>query len=188
MSSSGFSFLSFFWLHHTACGILASTPGNEPRPSTVKVWSPNTGLPGNSLVLDFLYQKECEFLFYQSERKKSNRKKFLNWRVNLWRKKNRSQLPTDSNISALTRIKDYPRGGGGGRQDNKQTNILCPWTRGHVLLPCSPWPLLLTFSASNANLNGLYLGDGPKICLIQGLNRPSRPSDSSVFHLCPTNL
>ena len=77
LSSSGFSFLSFFWLHHTACGILASTPGNEPRPSTVKVWSPNTGLPGNSLVLDFLYQKECEFLFYQSERKNQIEKNSL---------------------------------------------------------------------------------------------------------------
>ena len=33
--------LCCFWLRHRACGILAPQPGIEPRPSAVKVWSPN---------------------------------------------------------------------------------------------------------------------------------------------------
>ena len=34
-------FILFFWPCHTACGILVPRPGIEPRPSAVKVWSPN---------------------------------------------------------------------------------------------------------------------------------------------------
>ena len=30
----------FFWLHHSACGILVPQPGIEPRPSAVKAQSP----------------------------------------------------------------------------------------------------------------------------------------------------
>ena len=33
----------FFWLHHTACGILIPWPGIEPGPLAVKAWSPNHG-------------------------------------------------------------------------------------------------------------------------------------------------
>ena len=35
-----FCFL-FFWLHHTACGILVPQPGIEPVPPPVGAWSPN---------------------------------------------------------------------------------------------------------------------------------------------------
>ena len=37
-----FFLILFIYLgHHTACGILVPRPGIEPRPSAVKVWSPN---------------------------------------------------------------------------------------------------------------------------------------------------
>ena len=32
---------SFFWLNYGACGILVPQPGIEPRPSTVRVPTPN---------------------------------------------------------------------------------------------------------------------------------------------------
>ena len=35
------SFLLRFWLCHAACGILVPQPGTEPRPTAVKVQSPN---------------------------------------------------------------------------------------------------------------------------------------------------
>ena len=35
------SFFLLFWLCHAACGILAPQPGTEPRPTAVKVKSPN---------------------------------------------------------------------------------------------------------------------------------------------------
>ena len=48
-----FHFILFFWPRHVACGILDPQPGIKPEPSAVKVWSPTTGPPGNSLVSDF---------------------------------------------------------------------------------------------------------------------------------------
>ena len=38
----------FFWLHHSACRILAPRPGIEPGPPAWKPWVLTTGLPGNS--------------------------------------------------------------------------------------------------------------------------------------------
>ena len=35
------SFLLLFWLRPAACGILVPQPGTEPRPTAVKVQSPN---------------------------------------------------------------------------------------------------------------------------------------------------
>ena len=34
-------FFFFFWLHHTACRIIAPQPGTEPGPLAVRLQSPN---------------------------------------------------------------------------------------------------------------------------------------------------
>ena len=43
----------FFWLHHSACGLLVSRPGSEPRPGQWKCQVLTTGLPGNSQQMLF---------------------------------------------------------------------------------------------------------------------------------------
>ena len=41
----------FFWPCHAACGILVPPQEMEPRPSPVRVQSPNTGPPGTPYPL-----------------------------------------------------------------------------------------------------------------------------------------
>ena len=55
----GILFLFFFFCH-TACGIFVPFPGIETGPSKMRVKSPTTGPPGNSLFY-------CEFISFFSE-------------------------------------------------------------------------------------------------------------------------
>ena len=48
-----FFFSFFFWLHHTACGILVPQPGIEPVPLQWKHGILTTGPPGNSQPYTF---------------------------------------------------------------------------------------------------------------------------------------
>ena len=52
----------FFWLHHAACRILVPHPGIKPKPSVVKLWSPNhqtsRKFPG-SISCDWFYFLSC---------------------------------------------------------------------------------------------------------------------------------
>ena len=45
-----FFWFSFFWLYHTACGILVPQLGIKPEPSVLKVWSLNHWTAGETTI------------------------------------------------------------------------------------------------------------------------------------------
>jgi len=52
----------FFWLHHAACRILVPHPGIKPKPSVVKLWSPNHQTSrkfSGSISCDWFYFLSC---------------------------------------------------------------------------------------------------------------------------------
>lgn len=58
----------FMWPCHTACGILASWPGIEPWPTTLKAWSPNywtsRGFPGHPFTCHLYTLDEGRIVSY----------------------------------------------------------------------------------------------------------------------------